>query len=154
MRVSWERQNAKFIDHRYSRAHTWHFDGGVTVPASSSPQVVPMPYSEPANVDPEEAYVAALASCHMLWFLSIAAKSRFTVDRYDDEAMGVTENNEAGRLAVTRVTLSPHVTFSGDKTPTEADMEAMHHEAHQSCFLANSVRTIVQTQGTWTMQAS
>jgi organic hydroperoxide reductase OsmC/OhrA len=154
MRVSWERQNAKFTDNRYSRAHTWHFDGGVTVPASSSPHVVPIPYSEPANVDPEEAYVAALASCHMLWFLSIAAKSRFTVDRYDDEAMGVMENNEAGRLAVNRVTLSPHVTFSGDKTPTDPDVEAMHQQAHESCFLANSVRTIVQTQGTWAMQAS
>jgi organic hydroperoxide reductase OsmC/OhrA len=154
MTVSWNRQNAKFTDSRYSRAHTWRFDGGLTVPASSSPHVVPVPYSEIANVDPEEAYVAALASCHMLGFLYIAARCQFTVDAYEDKASGVMEKDKAGRLAITRVTLAPRVTFSGSKTPTDAEVEAMHHEAHESCFIANSVRTVVQTQGTWAMQAS
>jgi organic hydroperoxide reductase OsmC/OhrA len=154
MTVRWNRQNAKFTDNRYSRAHTWHFDGGVAVPASSSPHVVPVPYSEAANVDPEEAYVASLASCHMLGFLFTAAKSGFTVDAYEDDASGIMEKNEAGKQVITRVTLSPRVTFAGSKIPTDADVEAMHHQAHEDCFIANSVRTLVQTQGSWTMQAS
>jgi len=149
MTVSWGRSGAAFIDNKYSRAHLWRFDGGVTVPASSSPHVVPLPYSEAANVDPEEAFLAALASCHMLTFLAIAAKRGFVVDTYTDQALGVLAKNDAGRLAMTRVTLHPHVVFAGAKQPSEDDMHAMHHQAHEECFIANSVNTIVQIEPTW-----
>ena len=141
--VQWQRQNAAFTDNQYSRAHLWRFDGGVAVPASSSPHVVPVPFSDPANVDPEEAFVAALASCHMLWFLSIAAKKRFVVDSYSDEAVGIMEQNSAGRLAITRVTLRPTIVFAGANLPTEAQIAQIHHLAHESCFIANSVKTEV-----------
>src|SRR5262245_60924184 len=115
--VEWSRGGARFTDNRYSRGHVWRFDGGVAVPASSSPHVVPLPLSVAAAVDPEEAFVASLSSCHMLWFLSIAAKRGFVVDDYRDEAVGVMEKNAEGRLAMTRVTLRPAVRFSGDRAP-------------------------------------
>ncbi|HWE64645.1 MAG TPA: OsmC family protein, partial [Chloroflexota bacterium] len=115
--VEWQRRGATFTDNKYSRAHTWQFDGGASVPASSSPHVVPVPYSDAAGVDPEEAYVAALSSCHMLWFLSIAARRGFVVDRYTDQAVGVMAKNDAGQWAITRVTLHPHVVFSGSSSP-------------------------------------
>src|SRR6188474_2242754 len=105
--ITWERNGAAFIDNRYSRRHRWSFDGGVEVPASSSPHVVPLPLSVAAAVDPEEAFVAALASCHMLWFLSIAAKRGFVVESYRDEAVGVMAKNAAGKLSMTVVTLRP-----------------------------------------------
>jgi len=148
-RVEWERNQAVFTDNRYSRAHVWHFDGGVSVPASSSPHVVPLPYSNEANVDPEEALVAALSSCHMLSFLSIAAKRGFVVDLYRDDPTGVLEKNAAGKLAMTRVTLHPKVVFSGERTPTDADVDELHHLAHEACFIANSVRTVIEVQGEW-----
>ena len=141
--VSWERGSQPFIDNKYSRRHTWKFDGGIEIPGSSSPHVVPTPYSESRAVDPEEAFVASLSSCHMLWFLSIAARNRYCVDRYTDDAVGIMERNAAGKLAMTRVTLRPHVTFVGDRTPTSSEIEAMHHEAHDECFIANSVTTEV-----------
>lgn len=150
--VAWTRAGAVFTDNRYSRAHSWRFDGGVTVPASSSPHSVPGPYSDAANVDPEEAFVAALSSCHMLWFLSIAAKQQFVVDEYRDEAIGVMEKTPDGKTVMTRVTLSPHVVFSGACTPTDADVAAMHHAAHETCFLANSVKTEIVMRGTWSIQ--
>lgn len=153
MTVEWERRGAAFVDKRYSRAHVWRFDGGVTVPASSSPHVVPVPYSEAANVDPEEAFVAALASCHMLVFLAIAAGRGFVVDTYTDRAVGVMDKNEAGRLAITRVTLHPHVMFVEPKRPSEEDVQAMHHEAHEGCFIANSVKTSVDAEPTWEVVA-
>jgi organic hydroperoxide reductase OsmC/OhrA len=149
MTVEWERREAVFTDNKYSRAHVWHFDGGVSVPASSSPHVVRVPYSDPANVDPEEAFVAALASCHMLSFIYVAARRGFVVDRYRDQAVGVLAKNEAGRLAMTRVTLRPHTIFSGSRHPSEEDVHAMHHEAHEECYIANSVRTEVLTEPTW-----
>jgi organic hydroperoxide reductase OsmC/OhrA len=149
MTVEWERREAVFTDNKYSRAHVWHFDGGVSVPASSSPHVVRVPYSDPANVDPEEAFVAALASCHMLSFIYVAARRGFVVDRYRDQAVGVMAKNEAGRLAMTRVTLRPHTVFSGSRHPSEEDVHAMHHEAHEECYIANSVRTEVVTEPTW-----
>lgn len=142
-RVSWQRDHAPFVDNRYSRAHAWTFDGGVTVPASASPHVVPVPMSEPANVDPEEAFVAALSSCHMLFFLSIAARQRYVVDAYVDDAVGVMEKNEEGRLAMTKVVLHPRIHFSGEKIPDAAQLARLHHLAHTSCFLANSVKTEV-----------
>lgn len=148
--VTWQRSaDSKFTDNGYSRAHAWHFDGGVTVPASSSPHAVRVPFSDPANVDPEEAYVAALSSCHMLWFLSIAASAGYVVDAYEDRAQGVMAKNEAGRQVVTTVTLKPHVIFSGSKAPTDAVLDELHHKAHEECFLANSVRTTIEVDGSW-----
>lgn len=139
--VSWSRFDAAFTDNRYSRAHRWMFDGGTTIPASSSPHVVPVPMSDPMGVDPEEAFVAALSSCHMLWFLSIAARRGFVVDRYEDHAVGTMARDDAGRLAMTRVVFRPDVAFSGSRVPTDAELRAMHDEAHHECFLANSVRS-------------
>jgi organic hydroperoxide reductase OsmC/OhrA len=141
--IRWERGDARFVDGRYSRAHTWTFDGGAVVPGSSSPHVVPAPYSNPGAVDPEEAFVASLSSCHMLWFLSIAQGRGFRVDRYVDEAVGTMARNAEGKLAITRVTLHPQIAFSGERTPSRAELDAMHHEAHEQCFIANSVRTEV-----------
>jgi organic hydroperoxide reductase OsmC/OhrA len=144
--IVWERQGATFIDKRYSRGHRWQFDGGVEVPASSSPHVVPLPYSVAGAVDPEEAFVASLSSCHMLCFLSVAAARGFVVDRYRDEAVGVMTKNEAGKLAMTQVTLRPDVAFSGMQQPNADDVQAMHHDAHEQCFIASSVKTDVRCE--------
>jgi organic hydroperoxide reductase OsmC/OhrA len=144
--VRWERNDQRFIDSRYSRGHTWTFDGGVTIPASSSPHVVPIPYSDASAIDPEEAFVASLSSCHMLWFLSIAAKRGFCVDSYADDAVGVMEVDQSHRLAMTRVTLRPRAIFSGDRRPTQADIQTMHHQAHEECYIANSVKTEVRCE--------
>jgi organic hydroperoxide reductase OsmC/OhrA len=144
--VSWKREaNAKFTDGRYSRVHVWRFDGGVEVPASPSPHIVPAPYSCAANVDPEEAYVAALSSCHMLTFLYVVGKKGFVVDDYNDDAAGLLEKNEKGQLVVSKVTLNPRVTYAG-KAPDRESEEALHHQAHEECFLANSVRTHIETK--------
>jgi organic hydroperoxide reductase OsmC/OhrA len=142
-RVVWERGDQAFVDNRYSRAHRWSFDGGVEVRGSSSPDVVKPPLSDPNAVDPEEAFIASLSSCHMLWFLSLAAVKKFRVDRYDDEAEGVMAKDAQGRTAITRVTLRPAIAFSGDTLPTQADLEALHHTAHERCFIANSVKSEV-----------
>lgn len=148
--IAWERGAQPFIDNKYSRRHIWRFDGGVEVPASSSPHVVPAPYSDPKGVDPEEAFVASLSSCHMLWFLSIAARNRFCVDTYADEAIGTMTKNEAGKLAMTRVVLRPKLQFCGERVPTRAEIDAMHHEAHAECFIANSVTTEVSIEPAYT----
>ena len=145
-RVHWERGAAVFTDNRYSRGHSWHFDGGVTVPASSSPYTVRVPLSVEAAVDPEEALVAALASCHMLWFLSLAATDRRRIDDYSDAAVGFMGRNVAGRIAMLRVTLRPRVRFSGERLPTRAEIVQLHERAHQECFIANSVTTAVQIE--------
>jgi len=139
--IEWNSDGGKFTDNRYSRRHQWHFDGGVTVPASSSPHVVPVPMSDATAVDPEEAFVASLSSCHMLWFLSIAAKHGFVVEKYRDQATGVMNKNENGNLAMTLVTLHPDVTFSSNKIPNESELQELHHAAHDSCFIAESVKT-------------
>jgi organic hydroperoxide reductase OsmC/OhrA len=144
--VIWSRDGAAFTDNRYSRGHRWLFDGGVEVPASSSPQVVPLPLSVAAAVDPEEAFVASLSSCHMLWFLSIAAKRGFLVDGYRDEAVGVMAKDPSGKQAMTRVTLRPEVRFGGAKRPSADEVVAMHHEAHEHCFIARSVKTDVRCE--------
>jgi organic hydroperoxide reductase OsmC/OhrA len=143
--ISWTRGEAKFIDNRYSREHRWRFDGGAQVLASASPHVVRAPLSNPAGVDPEEAFVASLSSCHMLWFLSLAAEAGWVVDSYVDDAVGVMAKNAEGRLAMTRVTLRPLVAFSG-RSPSRAELDALHHRAHEECFLANSVKTEVVTE--------
>jgi organic hydroperoxide reductase OsmC/OhrA len=144
--VTWERSGATFTDRRFSRAHRWEFDGGLSVPASASPHVVPVPLSDPAGVDPEEAFVAALSSCHMLWFLHIAAKRGFTIDSYRDDAVGHMEKNPEGRIAITRVTLRPQIRFSGAKIPDSSEISAMHDESHHQCFIANSVHTHVTVE--------
>jgi organic hydroperoxide reductase OsmC/OhrA len=137
--VLWQRDGQHFLDNRYSRHHLLRFDGGVEVAGSSSPHVVPLPMSDAAAVDPEEAFVASLSSCHMLWFLSIAAQRRFCVDRYLDSAVGVMAKNDQGKMAMTVVTLRPAVTFSGEHLPTRVQIEALHHAAHEACYIANSV---------------
>lgn len=144
--VVWSREGATFTDNRYSRGHRWLFDGGVEVPASSSPHVVPLPLSVAAAVDPEEAFVASLSSCHMLWFLSIAAQRGFVVESYRDEAVGVMGKDASGKLAMTRVTLRPAVSFGGEPRPAADEVAAMHHEAHEKCFIANSVKTDVRCE--------
>ncbi len=144
--IEWHREaDEVFGDNQYSRAHIWKFDGGLQVPASPSPHVVPLPLSVEENVDPEEAFVAALSSCHMLVFLSIAAKRRYVVDRYLDEAVGELKKGENGKEWVSKVTLNPKITFAGDNQPTRSQLEKMHHMAHENCFIANSVKTEVTT---------
>ncbi len=144
--VVWQRNGQSFLDQRYSRAHRWHFDGGAEVPASASPHVVPLPYSDAGAIDPEEAFVASLASCHMLWFLSLAAERGFCVDRYTDHAIGEMGRDATGRLAVTVVTLRPEAVFAGERLPSRDDIEALHHAAHDACFIANSVRSEVRCE--------
>ena len=144
--VIWNRKSEEsFIDNKYSRGHNWKFDGGVSVPASSSPHIVPLPYSIEANVDPEEAFVASLSSCHMLFFLSIAAKRKYIIDSYADKAIGVMDTDSDGRLSMTIVTLRPKVTFAGERQPSFEQIEKMHHQSHEQCFIANSVKTEVVT---------
>ena len=145
--VQWTRGDAKFTDQRYSRGHSWSFDGGITVPASSSPLSVRLPYSVAEAVDPEEAFVAAVSSCHMLTFLYVAAKQGFVVDSYADEAVGEMTKNERGRMWVSKVTLAPAITFSGEKRPTPEQLDELHHLAHEECFIANSVKSEVVVQG-------
>jgi organic hydroperoxide reductase OsmC/OhrA len=142
--IVWQRgADERFIDNRYSRRHHLRFDGGVEVAASSSPLVVPLPWSDAAAVDPEEMFVASLASCHMLWFLSLAAKARWSVASYRDHAAGTMTKNGDGRLWVSRVVLRPEVVFDGERQPTRAELEALHHAAHEECFIANSVKSEV-----------
>ncbi|NRA55812.1 MAG: OsmC family protein [Gammaproteobacteria bacterium] len=145
--ILWQRASQEvFTDSKYSRAHQWRFDGGATVAASPSPHIVAAPYSVAENVDPEEAFIAALSSCHMLFFLEIAAKRNLIVDNYQDLAIGIMAKNSDGKISMTKVTLRPHVKFSGEKCPTPTQLEKMHHQAHDQCFLANSVKTEVVTE--------
>ena len=142
--INWERNpDAVFTDRKFSRAHTWRFDGGVEIPASSSPHAVPLPYSVEENVDPEEAFVASISSCHMLTFLFEAAKRGIVVDRYEDRAEGTMERIATGRYAVTRVVLHPNITYSG-AIPDQAMIDELHHAAHEGCFIANSVKTAIE----------
>jgi organic hydroperoxide reductase OsmC/OhrA len=145
--VRWNRDGATFSDSRYSRGHHWSFDCGIEVLASASPSVVPLPLSREDAVDPEEAFVAAVSSCHMLTFLSIAAKKRFVIDSYVDQALGIMTPNEKGKLYVSKVTLDPVIEFSGDKMPTPEQIAELHHLAHQECFIANSVITEIVVAG-------
>jgi len=147
--IHWQRGQDTFTDNRYHRAHQWRFDGGTVVPASSSPHVVRAPLSDPSAVDPEEAYIAALSSCHMLWFLSIAAEHGLCVDSYEDQAEGVMAHNERGQEVMTRVTLKPVVGFSGTQAPDASLVHDLHHRAHAACYLANSVKTVIDIAGSW-----
>lgn len=141
--IVWTQSSGDFLLGRYSRAHLWRFDGGIEVKASASPQVVRLPYSTEEAVDPEEAFVAALSSCHMLSFLYVASKRRFAVERYVDEAVGEMGKDASGREWVARVVLHPKVHFAGSPIPDLKELEALHHAAHEECFIANSVKTEV-----------
>ena len=146
--IRWNRNESgeAFAKGQYSRAHEWAFDGGAVVPAGPSPHIVPAPWSDDAAVDPEEAFVASLASCHMLFFVDFARRAGFVVDHYVDEAEGVLEKRPDGKMAMTKVTLWPHVTWGGDKGPSEAEVADLHHRAHEACFIANSVTTEVKVE--------
>jgi len=140
--ISWiKKTNELFVDNKYSRVHQWTFDGGAVIEASSSPHIVPLPYSCEANIDPEESFVASLSSCHMLFFLSIAAKRGYVVENYTDHASGILEMDDNNRMSITTVTLYPKIIFSGNKQPTEHQIQKLHHQSHQQCFIANSVKT-------------
>ncbi|GAB5559707.1 MAG: OsmC family protein [Synoicihabitans sp.] len=139
--LSWHLGDGDFSANRYSRAHQWTFDGGLTVPGSPSPSVVPSPWSDPAAVDPEEAFVASISSCHLLWFLHLARVKGYVVTAYEDNAVGHLAKNENGKPAVARVELRPEVTFTAAKVPDQAAHDALHHAAHEACFIANSVKT-------------
>jgi organic hydroperoxide reductase OsmC/OhrA len=140
--VLWRRGEQPFTDRKYSRGHVWRFDEGVEVPASSSPFVVPN-HSVAAAVDPEEAFIASLSSCHMLFFLDLASRAGFRIDAYQDAAEGEMARDARGKLYVAKVTLKPSIVFSGDKRPSEAEIATLHHKSHEECFIANSVKTEV-----------
>jgi organic hydroperoxide reductase OsmC/OhrA len=145
--VTWQRDPLEaFTDNRYSRRHQLRFDGGAELAGSSSPQVVPLPLSDACAVDPEELFVASLAACHMLWFLSIAAQRGYKVERYEDDAEGWLARNGQGHLAMTEVCLRPRVQWLGDPLPDGDLLLALHHEAHASCFIARSVHTDVRVE--------
>ena len=135
-----------FTDNRYSRKHRLRFDGGTEVPGSASPSLVPLPMSDAAAVDPEEAFVASLAACHMLWFLSIAAGAGYVVDQYRDAAIGVMTKSGQGRLWISSVTLRPEVRFAGPREPEPDEFVRLHHRAHDACFIANSVKSAVRCE--------
>jgi len=139
--IHWQCSGPDFLKGKYSREHTWVFDGGATVAASPSPSIVPAPWSNPACVDPEEAFVAAIASCHMLTFLWLASKQGYQVERYDDEGIGTMTKNDRGVPWISRIALRPQIVWSGDKQPTAAEIDHLHHSAHEQCFIANSVKT-------------
>ena len=142
-KVTWEKsQEEDFTSGKYSRGHQWAFDGGLTVPASASPHIVPLPFSVERNVDPEEAFVAAISSCHMLFFLHFAAKDGFTVESYEDNAAGKMAKDDRGKISITEVTLKPTIHFSG-APPSKQVIQDLHHHAHEHCFIANSVKTRV-----------
>jgi len=145
--IAWKLSGSSFVKGQYSREHTWTFDGGVTVPASPSPAAVPAPCSNPANVDPEEAFVASIASCHMLTFLWVASRQGFLVESYEDDAVGVMTKNERRVSWVSAVTLHPRIVYGGDRRPSPEDEGRLHHEAHEQCFIASSVKTQITVAG-------
>jgi organic hydroperoxide reductase OsmC/OhrA len=140
--LTWQRGDTPFEYQKYSRDHTWKFDGGHEMQASAAPAYL----GNQKFVDPEEAFVASLSSCQMLTFLAVACKKKFVIDEYVDEAVGHMEKNAEGKLAITRVTLRPRLKFSGEKQPTAQDIEEMNHAAHDQCFIANSVKTEVTVE--------
>lgn len=144
--MEWSLGDGDFLAGRYSRGHEWTFDGGVTVSASASPSIVPLPHSREDAVDPEEAFVAALSSCHMLFFLSLAAADGIVVERYRDAASGTLAANSAGNLSMTRVTLRPDARYRSGYEPSQEQLARLHHEAHKQCFIANSVTSDVVTE--------
>ncbi|HSP88728.1 MAG TPA: OsmC family protein [Ignavibacteriaceae bacterium] len=147
VKIIWQKKSSEvFSDKKYSREHKWFFDGGIELKASSSPQVVPVPMSNESAVDPEEAFIASISSCHMLWFLSIAADKKFIVETYEDNSEGILEKNSEGKLAVTKINLLPKIIFSGENIPTKKQIEEIHEKAHEKCFIANSVKTEINVK--------
>ena len=144
--VEWKRGDQVFTDRRYSRVHEWRFDGGAVVAGSPAPASVAPPLSDPAAVDPEEALVAAVSSCHMLFFLAYAARDGFTVDSYVDEAEGILDRDDRGKTSITAVTLRPRIVWSGERRPSQDELDALHHRAHGDCFIANSIRAPVRVE--------
>ena len=144
--IKWAHSQGEFLKGTYSREHTWTFDGGMTVAASSSPAAVRVPFSNPANVDPEEAFVASLSSCHMLTYLYVASRKGFEISNYEDDAVGTLTKNEQGVPWVSSVVLHPRITYAGAKTPSREEEDQMHHAAHDQCFIANSVKTDIKVQ--------
>jgi organic hydroperoxide reductase OsmC/OhrA len=144
--IRWNRPSPDFTKGKYSREHTWTFDGGATVAASPSPSVVPAPYSNPAHVDPEEAFVAAVSSCHMLTFLHLASRAGFRVESYEDEAVGAVTKNEQGVPWVSGITLRPKIVYGGERRPTPAEAERLHHGAHEQCYISNSIRSEIKIE--------
>ncbi len=143
--ISWTKSaNEIFADGKYSRVHQWKFDGGMEFNASASPHIVPVPMSDPAWIDPEEAFIASISSCHMLFFLSYCARQKFIVTRYEDKAEGIIGNGEDGKKQMLSVTLHPVIIFDGDPSPTEEALRRLHEQAHESCFIANSVKTKIE----------
>jgi organic hydroperoxide reductase OsmC/OhrA len=146
--ITWKNDSPEtFTKNQYTRGHGWSFDGGVTVPASSSPHVVRLPFSVEAAVDPEEALIASAASCHMLSFLYVAAKAGFNAESYTDEAVGEMATNDNGHQWVSKITLDPNIVWIGDKLPTDDDLKHLHHEAHEICFIANSIKSEIVVKG-------
>jgi organic hydroperoxide reductase OsmC/OhrA len=149
--VEWSRRDAAFTTGQYSRAHEWRFDGGAVVRGSSSPHAVRVPWSDPQAVDPEEALVASASSCHMLWFLSLAAEQGYVVDRYTDAAHAQMGAIGFGRQGILAIVLQPQVTFSGARVPGDAAVRRLHEVAHERCYIANSLRSEVRVEGGWRM---
>lgn len=143
--IEWSRGDQPFLDQKYSRVHDWRFDGGAVVKGSPAPTSVPAPMSDPSAVDPEEALVAAVSSCHMLFFLAFAAKAGFVVDRYRDEAIGTMGRDDRGKMAITEVVLRPDIAFS-DAGPDAAALADLHHRAHEACYIGNSIRGEVRVE--------
>jgi organic hydroperoxide reductase OsmC/OhrA len=147
-KILWKGDSTEgFSTNKYSRAHEWSFDGGVTVPASSSPLSVRLPFSVEAAVDPEEALVAAASSCHMLSFLYVAAKAGFVADSYYDHAIGEMTSTPDGKQWISSITLDPQIEWIGDKLPSHDDCKHLHHEAHEICYIANSIKSEIVIKG-------
>lgn len=147
-KISWESDSPEtFTKNKYTRGHEWAFDGGVTVPASSSPHVVRLPYSVEANVDPEEALVASASSCHMLSFLYVAAKAGFNALSYEDNASGEMATSDAGKEWMAKITLDPSIVWYEDSAPSDERLAELHHEAHEICYIANSLKTEIVVKG-------
>jgi len=147
-KIKWKSESPEaFAKNQYSRAHEWSFDGGITVPASSSVHAVRLPFSVEEAVDPEEALVAAASSCHLLSFLWVVSKRGFVVDSYEDNAVGEMTKNEQGKEWISRITLDPQIEWSG-KPPTATELAEMHHEAHEVCYIANSIKSEVVVKTT------
>lgn len=145
--IEWQRGDQPFSDNKYSRAHNWTFDGGAVVRGSSTPSaMIPPPLSDERAVDPEEALVAAVSSCHMMFFLAYARKDGFIVDSYRDAAEGTLGKDERGKISITDIVLRPAVSWSGDKVPDAAQIADLHHRAHEACYIGNSVRSTVTVE--------
>ncbi|MGH9946951.1 MAG: OsmC family protein [Pyrinomonadaceae bacterium] len=147
-KIAWKNDSPEaFAKNQYTRGHTWEFDGGVTVPASSSPHSVRVPYSIENAVDPEEALVASAASCHMLTFLWVASQKGFIIDSYEDDAVGEMTKGEDGKQFISKITLDPKIEWIGDKIPTTDELADLHHAAHEQCYIANSIKSEVVIAG-------